>query len=312
MLRLRPVADASSPPYPARARRAPPSLSRLKRIASTAATAVVIGLASASTSCRGPGMQMPTAPPPMDPETDDSDGDGLVFNNDACPFDAEDLDQFQDDDGCPDPDNDADGIQDAQDQCPNDAEDRDGFQDEDGCPDPDNDADRIADTNDQCPNEPEVYNGNADEDGCPDEGLVVVRTAGVVTQPERVYFTQRSSAIEERSRPILDAVADILSEHAEITLIEVQGHGDSVGPPARNLAISRARAAAVVRYLVGRGVDPQRLRASACGDTCPISPPQDAQGRERNRRVDFSVIAQEGSDSPAGPSCPTCTPFPVP
>ena len=65
-------------------------------------------------------------------------------------------------------DNDGDGIANADDLCPNDPEDLDGFEDEDGCPDPDNDKDRLLDVHDKCPNEPEAWNGRDDDDGCPD------------------------------------------------------------------------------------------------------------------------------------------------
>ena len=98
----------------------------------------------------------------------DSDGDGLLDDVDKCPNDPEDMDGFQDEDGCPDPDNDTDGIQDTVDKCPNDPEDKDGFEDEDGCPDKDNDKDGLIDTEDKCPNDPEDKDGFEDEDGCPD------------------------------------------------------------------------------------------------------------------------------------------------
>ncbi|MEO5767054.1 MAG: OmpA family protein, partial [Polyangia bacterium] len=99
----------------------------------------------------------------------DSDGDGIDDDNDRCPLDPEDRDDFQDSDGCPDADNDADGILDATDKCPNVPEDRDGFQDADGCPDPDNDGDGIPDATDKCPDQPETDNDFEDDDGCPDK-----------------------------------------------------------------------------------------------------------------------------------------------
>jgi outer membrane protein OmpA-like peptidoglycan-associated protein len=70
------------------------------------------------------------------PTAKDSDLDGLVDSKDACPMDPEDIDQFEDANGCPDPDNDQDGIADATDQCRDVAEDLDSWQDQDGCPDP--------------------------------------------------------------------------------------------------------------------------------------------------------------------------------
>lgn len=98
----------------------------------------------------------------------DDDKDGIKNDEDRCPRDAEDIDGFQDDDGCPDADNDFDGIPDLLDKCPNEAEDKDGFEDEDGCPDPDNDGDGIPDIKDQCPNVAEDFDGFEDRDGCYD------------------------------------------------------------------------------------------------------------------------------------------------
>jgi outer membrane protein OmpA-like peptidoglycan-associated protein len=98
----------------------------------------------------------------------DRDRDGIVDRYDQCPGVPEDVDGFQDDDGCPDYDNDGDGIPDSVDKCKDKAEDRDGFQDDDGCPDYDNDGDNIYDSLDRCPNYKEDYDGFEDKDGCPD------------------------------------------------------------------------------------------------------------------------------------------------
>lgn len=140
----------------------------------------------------------------FEPSIGDRDGDGLKDDIDKCPDDPEDYDNFEDEDGCPEPDNDRDGILDVddscpmipedhdgdqdedgcpegnegdrdgdgildhEDQCPDEAEDIDQFEDEDGCPDPDNDKDGILDEDDLCPNDPEDKDGFEDEDGCPD------------------------------------------------------------------------------------------------------------------------------------------------
>ncbi|MDI7269569.1 MAG: hypothetical protein QME96_16395, partial [Myxococcota bacterium] len=68
-------------------------------------------------------------------ENPDRDGDGYLNDVDGCPDDAEDFDEFQDDDGCPELDNDGDTVPDAFDACVMVPEDLDGFKDEDGCPD---------------------------------------------------------------------------------------------------------------------------------------------------------------------------------
>jgi outer membrane protein OmpA-like peptidoglycan-associated protein len=70
--------------------------------------------------------------PPIVPPAD-IDHDGLLDAVDACPAAAEDIDGFEDSDGCPEPDNDGDGIADLQDKCPLQAENINSFEDDDGC-----------------------------------------------------------------------------------------------------------------------------------------------------------------------------------
>jgi hypothetical protein len=105
----------------------------------------------------------------------DKDHDGVKGSADQCPDRAEDIDQFEDGDGCPEADNDQDALDDADDKCPDDAEDKDGFEDEDGCPDPDNDHDGVLDAQDQCPLDPEDSN---DVDGCPVVTLKLLTETG--------------------------------------------------------------------------------------------------------------------------------------
>jgi outer membrane protein OmpA-like peptidoglycan-associated protein len=100
---------------------------------------------------------------------EDPDRDGVDAADDRCPRQAEDLDGYQDTDGCPDDDNDGDGVADVADRAPMEAEDKDGFKDDDGVPDLDNDEDGILDASDKCPDQAEAKNGYQDDDGCPDE-----------------------------------------------------------------------------------------------------------------------------------------------
>lgn len=103
------------------------------------------------------------------PQRGDRDGDGIEDAADACPTEREDMDGWEDSDGCPEVDNDGDGMLDGVDPCPDEAEDMDGFEDSDGCPDRDNDGDGVADGFDSCPNEVEDMDGDRDDDGCPDD-----------------------------------------------------------------------------------------------------------------------------------------------
>ncbi|MCK6515154.1 OmpA family protein [Myxococcota bacterium] len=106
--------------------------------------------------------------PSFNPDDRDRDRDDIADAYDACVNESEDVDGWQDEDGCPDIDNDGDGVEDLDDQCVDDPEDADGYRDGDGCPDSDNDLDTIPDMVDRCPDQAEVVNGFMDQDGCPD------------------------------------------------------------------------------------------------------------------------------------------------
>jgi len=140
----------------------------------------------------------------------DSDNDGIPDDKDQCPDVPEDIDGFQDADGCPDFDNDNDGIYDSQDKCPNDAEDFDGFQDEDGCPDYDNDGDGIPDKVDKCPNTPEDIDGYQDEDGCPDGGGPA-KTGAAPAPGQSKAAVQPAAATPANAKAAAGAVKDTIA-----------------------------------------------------------------------------------------------------
>jgi outer membrane protein OmpA-like peptidoglycan-associated protein len=98
----------------------------------------------------------------------DADDDLISDREDKCPTEREDIDGFEDKDGCPDFDNDRDGIPDSLDKCMDVVEDLDGFADNDGCADFDNDRDGVPDSLDKCLDIAEDLDGFADNDGCPD------------------------------------------------------------------------------------------------------------------------------------------------
>ncbi len=226
------------------------------------------------------------------PETD-FDQDGIADDSDQCPDQAEDADSFEDDDGCPEEghpagppgDRDADTIRDAHDQCPDQAEDHDGFEDSNGCPDPDNDGDGLLDTVDHCPE----VSGLAADAGCPHEADLDLEH-GTIVLLAQVEFATGRDVILDRSFPLLTQVLDILNSHPELLSIRIEGHTDSQGAAARNMALSGRRAASVRRWLVEHGVDGGRLHAFGCGPRHPIGDNATDAGRQANRRVSFLIL----------------------
>ncbi len=148
----------------------------------------------------------------------------------------------------------------------------------------DSDGDGVPDVEDNCPNEP----GPASNHGCPLENkqLVAVNETGIQIL-DKVQFATGKSVIARKSFKLLDQVAAVLAQHTEMTKIEVQGHSDSSGNPQKNTVLSQARADAVVKYLVKKGVAASRLTAKGYGPTMPLADNATKAGREKNRRVEF-------------------------
>lgn len=215
----------------------------------------------------------------------DNDGDTILDDADDCRDEPEDPDDWQDDDGCPDPDNDGDTILDGADDCPNEPEDVDQFEDSNGCPDPDNDGDTVLDGDDNCPLDP----GPADNQGCP-RAVQVDRTTGVIIILQRVEFATNKDVILERSEPVLEEVRAVLAANPTLTRIRVEGHTDDRGRDATNMDLSRRRAASVVRWLSDHGIAASRLDGWGCGEVVPVGPNDTAEQRQTNRRVEFHIV----------------------
>jgi outer membrane protein OmpA-like peptidoglycan-associated protein len=217
---------------------------------------------------------------------DDNDKDGIADKIDACPNDPEDRDNFEDDDGCPDADNDKDGLNDKIDKCPNDPEDTDGFEDDDGCPDIDNDKDGILDKDDKCPREPGVP-----PDGCPKKYNLVVVTEKKIELKQTVFFDTNKATIKKVSFALLTEVAQAMKDNPTIK-VDVEGHTDSQGNDRFNLKLSQRRAESVKKFLVGKGVSSDRMRPKGYGENVPIADNRTADGRAQNRRVEFVITSR--------------------
>ena len=216
----------------------------------------------------------------------DNDQDKIADRFDKCPIEAEDKDGFEDYDGCPDLDNDLDGVLDEQDKCIAVAEDKDGFEDGDGCPEADNDRDKIPDAIDKCPAVAETVNGIEDADGCPENGRELPPSPlERRTLLRGVTFQGSGAELAERAYVALDSLAERL--RSAPGTYEIRAYMDDAGKRRDLKHVSEAQAAGVRKYLISRGVSPQRLAARGMGSINPIASNHTAKGRAQNRRIEL-------------------------
>jgi outer membrane protein OmpA-like peptidoglycan-associated protein len=107
-----------------------------------------------------------------------------------------------------------------------------------------------------------------------------------------IHFGTNNAELRPDGEQILDEVADVMAKHPELKKIRVEGHTDNRGNPDKNLQLSKARAAAVVAYLVKVGVDASRLESQGYGATQPLVPNMTPAQRAKNRRVAFKIVDQ--------------------
>jgi len=227
----------------------------------------------------------------------DRDGDGITDADDRCPDAAgsktlngcpdKDKDGIADmDDNCPDvaglakfkgcPDTDGDGIMDKEDACPTVA----GIPALKGCPDLDGDG--ITDLEDNCP----TVAGTIANKGCPD--MTPVEREQVIKIGKAIYFATGKDIIKKESEAPLNELALILSKYPKMQM-QIEGNTDNVGDDNRNLKLSQARAEAVKKYLISKGISEDRLTAVGYGETKPIADNKTAAGKAQNRRVDLKA-----------------------
>lgn len=220
--------------------------------------------------------QCPTLPGPAEKfGCPDRDGDGVYDNVDNCP----DEPGLPENKGCPFKDSDGDGIKDIEDKCPDKA----GPIENGGCPYADTDGDGIIDLEDKCPNTP----GVKENFGCPaiaKEEQEVIKAAF-----DNLEFATGKSIIRSTSYASLDALAELLVKKKDYNLL-IEGHTDNVGSRTSNMTLSKNRSNAVKTYLMKKGVPASRLKTMYYGPDKPIDDNKTEAGRQRNRRVEMTIV----------------------
>jgi outer membrane protein OmpA-like peptidoglycan-associated protein len=205
----------------------------------------------------------------------DTDGDGIADKDDACP-EVAGLAALK---GCPDTDKD--GITDKDDKCPTVA----GPKENAGCPWPDTDGDGVLDKDDKCPE----VKGTVANEGCPEIAEAAIMKLNEYSRT--VLFDSGKYNFKDEHYPTLVLMTTILKEYPYSKFV-VEGNADSEGTNTMNQTLSENRAASVKNYLVENGIQADRLQTIGFGETKPIGTNRTAKGKEKNRRVEFSLVKE--------------------
>ena len=116
------------------------------------------------------------------------------------------------------------------------------------------------------------------------DGKIIVNVEG------NALFNSGSAALNSTAIPIFDEIIKILRDYPDYN-INIKGHTDNIPISTdmfpSNWELSAVRATTVLKYLISKGIDPQRLTATGYGDVMPLVPNTSEENRAQNRRVEF-------------------------
>lgn len=112
---------------------------------------------------------------------------------------------------------------------------------------------------------------------------------GSVVRLNNVFFDFDKWNLRPESFIELDRVVMLLKENPAIE-IEMSAHTDSRGADDYNFRLSDNRARSVMEYILSKGIEPKRITSKGYGETKPVDTNETDDGRQMNRRVEFTIV----------------------
>jgi outer membrane protein OmpA-like peptidoglycan-associated protein len=180
-------------------------------------------------------------------------------------------------------DSDKDKVPDYKDRCPL----LKGLIDNEGCPqDQDLDGDGVVDSKDLCPD----VKGTVENQGCPNKNFNKGVSIKIENLASKISFERTKNTLSNKTTEVLDEIIKIMEEYPA-TKYQIAAHTDNKYNEKYSLFLSKRRANAIMKYLIDRGINEDRLTAEGYGDTNPKYPNDgDAATANLNNRIEFNFI----------------------
>ena len=128
----------------------------------------------------------------------------------------------------------------------------------------------------------------------PDPPKRVVVENNRIAFEEKIQFDLDKATIKPESDSLLQEIIKVIKENPHIKKIAIEGHTSSEGSDRHNLKLSDARAKAVMDYMITKGgLAKEMFTAKGFGETKMIADESTEEGKEKNRRVEFNITAQD-------------------
>ena len=125
----------------------------------------------------------------------------------------------------------------------------------------------------------------------PETLIATVPEVGEVVLLENIYFAIDKSEVLQQSYNEIVKLKELLERNPSMA-IELRGHTDNQGTVEHNQKLSENRAKSVVEHLVNMGIDRSRLSWKGFGKSEPVADNNSAEGRQKNRRVEYKVLSR--------------------
>ncbi len=238
-----------------------------------------------------------------DPNNKDTDGDGLMDGDEVKTYKTNPLN----------PDTDGEGLKDGEEVLSHKTDPLIKDTDGDGCNDfeevktmktkpltKDTDGDGLNDCEEVNRYKTNPLVVDTDKDGANDGREVAAGTNPLVADVlnvesgkdivlEGINFETAKATILPTSEPILMKAYNTMKVNDKLR-VEIQGHTDDRGSDASNQKLSEARANSVKAWLVQRGIDANRMTTIGLGETKPMVPNTTPENRAQNRRIQFKIL----------------------